>query len=112
MPAFTIASFISAKIVSPWSIVLSNLVSSCERTFKINRDRIIQDDRINKNELVALRKQESKSVKKIIHTGWGNAILKYFDVKESKKYSKEQCRIIQSLVEEVEASRRPVDERE
>ena len=59
-----------------------------------------------------LRKQESKSVKKIIHTGWGNAILKYFDVKESKKYSKEQCRIIQSLVEEVEASRRPVDERE
>lgn len=83
-----------------------------ERTFKINRDRIIQDDRINKNELVALRKQESKSVKKIIHTGWGNAILKYFDVKESKKYSKEQCRIIQGLVEEVEASRRPVDERE
>ena len=83
-----------------------------ERTFKENRDKIIQENKINKNELVALRKQESSSVKKIIHTGWGNAILKYFDVKESKKYTKEQCRVIQGLVEEVEESRRPIDERE
>ena len=83
-----------------------------ERTFKENRDKIIQENKINKNELVALRKQESSSVKKIIHTGWGNAILKYFDVKESKKYTREQCRVIQSLVEEVEESRRPIDERE
>ena len=83
-----------------------------ERTFKENRDKIIQENKINKNELVALRKQESSSVKKIIHTGWGNAILKYFDVKESKKYTREQCRVIQGLVEEVEESRRPIDERE
>lgn len=83
-----------------------------ERTFKENRDKIIQENKINKNELVALRKQESSSVKKIIHSGWGNAILKYFDVKESKKYTKEQCRVIQGLVEEVEESRRPIDERE
>lgn len=83
-----------------------------ERTFETHRDEIIKEDKINKAALVDLRKTNSKEVKKLIHTGWGNAMLKYFRVKESKKYSKEQCRVIQSLAEEVENSKRPLDERE
>ena len=83
-----------------------------EKTFEMHKDEIIKDDKINKSALVDLRKTNSKEVKKLIHTGWGNAMLKYFGVKESKKYSKEQCRVIQSLAEEVENSKRPLDERE
>ena len=50
-------------------------------------------------------------MKKLIHTGWGNALINYFDIKESKKYTKEQCRTIQKLVEEVESSKKPLEER-
>lgn len=82
-----------------------------ERTFEQNRDEIIKDEKIDKSALVELRKTQGKTVKKLIHTGWGNALINYFDIKESKKYTKEQCRTIQKLVEEVESSKKPLEER-
>lgn len=83
-----------------------------ERTYEQNKDEIIKDGKIDKSTLVSLRGEKPKEVKKLIHTGWGNAVLKYFGIQDSKKYSKEQCRIIKELADEVEKTKRPLDDDE
>ena len=48
-----------------------------------NNGKIIKDGKIIKKALINLRKEER--VRKIIHTGWDNAICEYFDIEENRK---------------------------
>ena len=82
-----------------------------ERTFEENREQIIKDNKIDKSVLVELKNTQNRNVKRLIHTGWGKGLTEFFDIAESKKYTKEQCRIIKALVEEVESSKKPLEER-
>lgn len=60
-----------------------------------NNGKIIKDGKIIKKALINLRKEER--VRKIIHTGWDNAICEYFDIEENRKYTDEQIDRIKEL---------------
>lgn len=75
-----------------------------EKTYLNNKNKIITDDVINRSELVKLNKSSS-GVKKLIHTGWSNAICKYFDIEDTTKYTKEQIKQIKKFSKQVEDSK-------
>lgn len=75
-----------------------------ENIFKENKNLIIKENKINKNGLVIL----SKNIKKIVNTGWRNAIIKYFNIDDSEVYTEEQIKTIKLLAQEVENSKKSV----
>jgi hypothetical protein len=83
-----------------------------EDVFRKNEEEIIKFGKIDRTYLSKIKKEQPKEVKKIIHTGWGNAICKYFDIETSKKYTNEQRDEIRKLADEVEFSKQPLDREE
>lgn len=79
-----------------------------ESVFKENQQNIVKDKNINKSYLVSLNKNKTEGVKKLVHTGWGNAIVKYFEVEESSRYTEEEIIEIKANAEKVEKSKRPM----
>lgn len=79
-----------------------------ESVFKANELDILKDGSINKSYLVSLNKNKAQGVKKLVHTGWGNAIVKYFEVEESSRYTEEEKTEIKANAERVEKSKKPM----
>ncbi len=78
-----------------------------EDLFNKNKEDIIVSKKVNRSYLVGLEKiQRGKEIKKIVHTGWGNAIIKYFDIDKSDKYSEKEKKKIRELAEKVEKSKK------
>lgn len=80
-----------------------------KNTFEKNKDRIFTNGKINISELYALKKSNSKGVKRLVHTGWANAIVKYYSLDDETRYSKKQIAEIKKLAKEVEESKREVE---
>lgn len=74
-----------------------------EEIFENSRGEIIKAGKIDKKVLVQMK--QNKKAKKIIHTGWGNGICKYFDVENPSKYTEKQTKKIQKLAKQVEDSK-------
>lgn len=79
-----------------------------ESVFKANEQDILKDGSINKSYLVTLNKDKAQGVKKLVHTGWGNAIVKYFGVEDSSRYTEEEKTEIKANAEKVEKSKKPM----
>ena len=77
--------------------------------YEQNKDEFYQDGRINISKLYALKNGETKGVKRFIHTGWANAIVKYYDLDNIQKYSRQQIIETQKLAEQVEKSKREIE---
>lgn len=71
---------------------------------KIKNDLIV-NKKVDRSVLIELNKQKNKEIKKIIHTGWANSIIKFFDLQNEEKYSEEQIEEIQELAKQVEISK-------
>lgn len=91
-PATNVATYILAKDV-----------------YEQNKDEFYQDGRINISSLYALKKSEVLGVKRFIHTGWANSIVKYYDLDNPKKYSREQILETKRLAEQVEKSKKEIE---
>lgn len=83
---------------------------------KVNRTKLIQiakenseDKAKEKTEDVAEEKTKKKPVKKLVHAGWADGLVKYFELEDGSKYSKEQIEEIRKLVKAVEDSRKPLE---
>lgn len=77
--------------------------------FEQNKDEIVKDGKINISELYALKKNNTSGVKRLVHTGWANAIVQYYELDNGTKYNKEQISEIKKLAEEVEKSKREIE---
>lgn len=77
--------------------------------YEQNKDKFYQEGRINISNLYALKLEKAKGVKRFIHTGWANSIIKYYDLDNQRKYSREQILEIQRLAEQVEKSKKEVE---
>lgn len=77
--------------------------------YEQNKDQFYQDGRINISKLYALKTSKTKGVKRFIHTGWANSIVKYYDLDNQKKYSREQILETQRLAEQVEKSKKEIE---
>lgn len=51
-------------------------------------------------------REENENVTKIVHTGWGNALTRYFEIDSNEKYTEEQKDVIHSLAEEIDEQTR------
>ncbi len=79
-----------------------------EKLFSKMRDKIIVDKKVNRSFLVQLNKDETNNVKKVVHTGWGKAIGKFFDIDNPELYTEEEKEEIKKLALEVEKSKKPI----
>ena len=97
--------------------------------FREKKDEIIANSKVNRTSLIKIAKENStnrtnesldsqekepnvgknKGAKKIIHTGWANEMVKYFQLEDESKYTKEQIEEIRKLVKAVEDSRKPLE---
>lgn len=71
---------------------------------KIKNDLIV-NEKIDRSVLIELHKQKNKGIKKFIHTGWANSMMKFFDLQNEEKYSKEEIERKQKLAKQVEISK-------
>lgn len=78
-----------------------------EDVYTANKDKILENDVVNRSELGKLSK--SSGVKRLIHTGWSNAICKFFDIEDTSKYTEEQIKKIKKFSKQVEESKRPLE---
>lgn len=78
-------------------------------SFEQNQDRIIQDGRVNISELYELKKSNTAGVKRLVHTGWANSIVKYYELDNERKYSQRQIAETKRLAEQVEKSKREIE---
>ena len=76
-----------------------------ENVFDKNKSEILDNGIINRSVLVALNKKQTQGVKKLVHTGWANALVKYFDVENSKAYTIDEKENIIAKAEIVEKSK-------
>lgn len=79
-----------------------------EVVFKVHETDILNDRVINKTALVSLNKAKVQGVKKLVHTSWGNSILKFFDIENPQKYTEEEKIEIKKQAERVEKSKKPM----
>ena len=80
-----------------------------EEDFEKNEHLIIsQTGRINRTVLTTMGKQ-TKTTDKIVHAGWSNAIITYFDLNNEEKYTKEQIAELDRCAQMVEKSKRPLE---
>lgn len=80
-----------------------------KEVYEQNKDKFYQEGRINISELYNLKKSKTKGVKRFIHTGWANSIIKYYDLDNQRKYSKKQILETQRLAEQVEKSKKEIE---
>lgn len=78
-----------------------------EDIYEENEENIIEGDVINRSKLARLRGE--KGVKRFIHTGWSNAICKFFDIEDTGKYTEEQINQIKKFSKQVEESKKPLE---
>ena len=78
-----------------------------EDIYEENEENIIEGDVINRSKLARLRGE--KGVKRFIHTGWSNAICKFFDIEDTDKYTEEQINQIKKFSKQVEESKKPLE---
>lgn len=69
--------------------------------FEKQKNRIIENQNLNLNELAILKLENSKSVTKLVYTGWENSIDIFFNMKTQEKYTEEEKTIINKLLEKV-----------
>lgn len=77
--------------------------------YEQNKDQFYQDGRINISKLYSLKTSKIKGIKRFIHTGWANSMVKYYDLDNPKKYSREQILETQRLAEQVEKSKKEIE---
>lgn len=77
--------------------------------FEQNQERIIQDGKVNISELYLLKREKNEGVKRLVHTGWANAIIKYYGLDDERKYSKKQILKTKKLAEQVEESKKEIE---
>jgi hypothetical protein len=78
-----------------------------ESVFEKNKDEILADGCINRSCLVTLNQEKRQGVKKLVHTGWASALVRYFDIENSKEYTEEEKNDIKEKAEYVEKSKKP-----
>lgn len=79
-----------------------------EAVFEKNKEEVLKEGTINRSYLVSLYKDHTNGVKKLIHTGWANALISYFDIENSKDYTEEEKSDIKEKAEKVEKSKKPI----
>ena len=79
-----------------------------ESVFEKNKDEILADGCINRSCLVTLNQEKRQGVKKLVHTGWASALVRYFDIENSKEYTEEEKNDIKEKAEYVEKSKKPM----
>lgn len=79
-----------------------------EKFFKENEPDILCDEKVSRFYLVSLNKEKPEFIKKIIHTGWANSLIRYYDIENSPEYSEEEKDSIKKQAEMVEKSKRPM----
>ena len=72
-----------------------------ENLFKSQKNRILENRKINQKELSILKLENSKAVTKIVYTGWENSINTFFNMKTEEKYTEEEKINISKLLENV-----------
>lgn len=77
--------------------------------YEENQERFMQDGVINISELYALKKSNPKGIKRFVHTGWANAIVKYYELDDERKYNKRQIMQIKDLAKQVEESKKEIE---
>lgn len=77
--------------------------------YEQNKDEFYQDGRINISSLYALKNNKVPGVKRFIHTGWANSMVKYYGLDNPKKYSREQILETKRLAEQVEKSKKEIE---
>lgn len=96
-----------AKGRKPATDVATYILS--EDLFHKNSDRIIQDGRVNITELYSIKKSQTSGVKRFVHTGWANAIVKYYGLDDERRYSKKQIESNKKLAKQVEESKKEIE---
>ena len=79
-----------------------------EAVFIANRNEIVNEESINKRFLVRIHKEKAPGISKLIHTGWESALIKYFDIENSKTRTESEKKKIKSLAKRVEKSKKPM----
>ena len=79
-----------------------------ENVFKTHENEIIVNGCINRTHLVSLNKNQMQGVKKLVHTGWASALIRYFDIENSKEYTEEEKADIKEKAEHVEKTKKPL----
>ena len=51
---------------------------------------------------------DKQGIEKIVHTGWGKAILKYYNIEKSEEYTEEEKQQLRELAAQVEESKKPI----
>ncbi len=74
-----------------------------------NQAKFMKDGVINISELYALKKSNSKGIKRFVHTGWANAIVKYYGLDDERKYTKKQIMQTKTLAKQVEESKKEIE---
>lgn len=83
-----------------------------EDTFNMYKSDILVDSGngvdkvVNRQKLIELNQNGFKSVKKIVHQGWGNAMCEEFNVEKSSSYTDEQRDEIKKLAIEAEQAKK------
>ncbi len=80
-----------------------------KEAYEQNKDQFYEDGRINISKLYSLKNNKVPGVKRFIHTGWANSMVKYYDLDNPKKYSREQILETQRLAEQVEKSKKEIE---
>lgn len=104
----------NAKTGAATYIVTEEVYNTNKEQFIIRKKKIDGKEEktsLSITNLAEFNRQHEEGIKKIIHTGWGNAIMKYFGIEESKRYTEEEKRIIRQLAKMVEESKKEIEER-
>ena len=80
-----------------------------ENEFEKNENVIIsKNSKVNRSVLPSLKSQ-SDDIDKLVHTGWANAIVRYFDLENLEKYTENQIEEFKKIAEQVENSKKPLE---
>ena len=77
--------------------------------FETERENIVKEDTLNQTHLVNMKKNKAPGVTKLVHTGWANSLIRFFEIEESEKYTKEEKDNIKKIAEKVEESKKPLN---
>jgi len=76
-----------------------------EALFAAHRDEIVSEGKIKRRQMRLLYEQNRTQASKIIHTGWGKAICRHFDVERPGVYTQDEKNKIEDLAEKVEKAK-------
>lgn len=69
--------------------------------FESQREKIINNNKINLKELEKIKSDNVIGMYKIVHTGWENSLETFFDIRKNEKYTKEEIENIEKIVYEI-----------